>query len=176
MTFAELNEDQRIQLKQRILVDRNEAIGEGTSYGELADADELVSDEDLEACYDGTEFSPDDFGTEVSPAETGELIRTTTDKGGKMAKEKEPLVRVFCEDADGRMQLNTWPLGRRYDAYSWIDRLLGCTTGRRFSLLSELNDLQSNDDGETVFANKSDIPLRIVNLVLAPYNITVQEE
>ena len=67
MTFAELNEDQRIQLKQRILVDRNEAIGEGTSYGELADADELVSDEDLEACYAGTEFSPDDFGTEVSP-------------------------------------------------------------------------------------------------------------
>lgn len=67
MTFAELNEDQRIQLKQRILVDRNEAIGEGTSYGELADADELVSDEDLEACYDGTEFSPDDFGTEASP-------------------------------------------------------------------------------------------------------------
>jgi hypothetical protein len=67
MTFAELNEDQRIQLKQRILVDRNEAMGEGTSYGELANADELVSDEDLEACYDGTEFSPDDFGTEVSP-------------------------------------------------------------------------------------------------------------
>ena len=66
MTFAELNKDQRIQLKQRILVDRNEAIGEGTSYGELADADELVSDEDLEARYAGTEFSPDDFGTEVS--------------------------------------------------------------------------------------------------------------
>ena len=74
------------------------------------------------------------------------------------------------------MQLNTWPLGQRYDAYSWLDRLLGCTTGRRFSLLSELNDLQSNDDGETVFANKSDIPLRIVNLVLAPYGITVTEE
>ena len=67
MTFDELNKDQRIQLKQQILVDRNEAIGEGTSYGELADADELVSDEDLEARYAGTEFSPDDFGTEVSP-------------------------------------------------------------------------------------------------------------
>ena len=93
-----------------------------------------------------------------------------------MAKEKEMLVRVFCEDGDGRMQLNTWPLGQRYDAYSWIDRLLGCITGRKFSLLSELNDLQSNDDGETVFANKSDIPLRIVNLVLAPYSITVAEE
>lgn len=93
-----------------------------------------------------------------------------------MAKEKETLVRVFCEDGDGRMQLHTWPPGQRYDAYSWLDRLLGCTTGRKFSLLSELNDLQSNDDGETVFANKSDIPLRIVNLVLAPYNITVTEE
>ena len=93
-----------------------------------------------------------------------------------MAKEKETLVRVFCEDGAGRMQLGTWPLGQRYDAYTWIDRLLGCTTGRKFSLLSELNALQSNDDGETVFANKSDIPLRIVNLVLAPYNITVREE
>ena len=67
MTLAELNEDQRIKLKQWILVDRNEAAGEGTSYGELADADELVSDEDLEARYGGTEFSPDDFGTEASP-------------------------------------------------------------------------------------------------------------
>lgn len=93
-----------------------------------------------------------------------------------MAKEKELLVRVFCEDDNGRMQLHTWPLGQRYDAYYWIDRLLGCTTGRKVSLLSELNDLQSNDNGETVFANKSDIPLRIVNLVLAPYNITVTEE
>ena len=61
MTFDELSEEQKLALKQRILMDRNDAIGEGTSYGELADADELVSDEDLEACYDGTEFSPDDF-------------------------------------------------------------------------------------------------------------------
>lgn len=93
-----------------------------------------------------------------------------------MIKEKELLVRVFCEDGDGQMQLNAWPIDRRYDAYLWIDRLLGCITSKTFSFLSELNDLQSNDDGETVFANKSDIPLRIVNLVLAPYNITVTEE
>ena len=51
-----------------------------------------------------------------------------------MAKEKEQLVRVFCEDNDGRMQLHTWPLGQRYDAYSWIDRLLSCVTGRQFSV------------------------------------------
>lgn len=91
-------------------------------------------------------------------------------------KEKEQFVRVFCEDGGGRMQLRTWLPGQRYDAYSWLDRLLSCTTRGKFSLLSELNALQFNDDGETVFANKSDIPLRIVNLVLAPYNITVTEE
>lgn len=61
MTFDELNGDQRLELKQRILTERNEQRGEGTSYGELADADELVSDEDLKDWYGATEFSPDDF-------------------------------------------------------------------------------------------------------------------
>lgn len=61
MTLDELNDEQKLELKQRILTERNEQKGEGTSYGELADADELVSDEDLEAWYGGTEFSPDDF-------------------------------------------------------------------------------------------------------------------
>lgn len=92
-----------------------------------------------------------------------------------MTKE-EKLIRVFCEDGGDRLQLHTWPLGHRYNAFTWVDRVLGCVTGGRFSLLSELNGLQSNDDGETVFANKSDIPLRIVNLVLAPYNLIMTEE
>lgn len=61
MTYDELNKDQKLELKQQIVMDRNEHIGEGTSYGELALADELVSDGDLEAEYGGTEFSPDDF-------------------------------------------------------------------------------------------------------------------
>ncbi len=61
MTFDELNENQRIELKQSILTCRNEAIGEGTSYEELANADDLVSDEDLRDWYGGTVFSEDDF-------------------------------------------------------------------------------------------------------------------
>ena len=61
MTFDELNEDQKLELKQRILTERNEQKGEGTSYGELADADDLVSDEDAKDWYGATEFSPDDF-------------------------------------------------------------------------------------------------------------------
>lgn len=61
MTFDELNDDQKLELKQRILMERNEARGEGTSYGELADADSLVSDEDFEDWYAGVVFSEDDF-------------------------------------------------------------------------------------------------------------------
>ena len=61
MTYDELNEDQRTELKQRILMERNEQKGEGTSYEELADADRLVSDEDAKAWADGMEFFNDDF-------------------------------------------------------------------------------------------------------------------
>ena len=35
--------------------------GESPSYGELADADRLVSDQELEAEFGNTEFVPDDF-------------------------------------------------------------------------------------------------------------------
>ena len=61
MTFDELTDDQKLELKQRILMERNEQRGEGTSYGELANADDLVSDEDAKDWAEGVEFSPDDF-------------------------------------------------------------------------------------------------------------------
>ena len=61
MTYDDLNNDQRIELKQRILMERNERRGEGVSYGELADADDLVSDEDARDWAKGMEFSSDDF-------------------------------------------------------------------------------------------------------------------
>ena len=59
--LKDLNDDQRLQLKQRILTDRMDAKGESPSYGELADADTLVTDEELEAEFSDTEFVPDDF-------------------------------------------------------------------------------------------------------------------
>ncbi len=61
MTLKELNNDQRLQLKQDILTRRLDEKGESPSYAELADADSLVSDEELEAEFGGTEFVPDDF-------------------------------------------------------------------------------------------------------------------
>lgn len=61
MKLNELNHDQRLELKQSMLVDRMDARGESPSWSELADADEIVSDEDLEREYGATEFSEDDF-------------------------------------------------------------------------------------------------------------------
>lgn len=67
MTYDELNEDQRIELKQRILMERNDRSGEDTSYGELANADNLVSDEDARNWSAGMEFSEDDFTCQATP-------------------------------------------------------------------------------------------------------------
>lgn len=75
MTFDELSDDQKHELKQRILTERNEQRGEGTSYGELADADTLVSDEDAKDWAEGMEFSPDDFSCSASaPVEKVENV------------------------------------------------------------------------------------------------------
>ena len=63
MKLKDLNQDQRIELKQGILMERRDAIGETPYWGELADADELVSDEDLADWFDGTEFCEEDFAS-----------------------------------------------------------------------------------------------------------------
>ena len=68
MNVKELNRVQMVELKQRIIEERNEANGEGTSYGELADADAIVSDEEVVAAYGDTEFSPEDFSTDDGEA------------------------------------------------------------------------------------------------------------
>lgn len=61
MTVRELNREQLIELKGRYIDDRNAEKGEGTSYQEYAEADYLVSDEEIFTAYDGTEFVEDDF-------------------------------------------------------------------------------------------------------------------
>ena len=61
MKLKDQNDDQRLQLKQRILTDRMDAKDESPSYGELADADTLVTDEELEEADGGTEVVADDF-------------------------------------------------------------------------------------------------------------------
>ena len=69
MTYDELSDEQKIQVKQWILEKRNENRGEGTSYEELANADDLVSDEDARDWSKGTDFVPEDFGSSEDKAD-----------------------------------------------------------------------------------------------------------
>ena len=61
MTVRELNREQLIELKGRYIDDRNAENGDGTSYQGYAEADSIVSDDEIFAAYEGTEFVEDDF-------------------------------------------------------------------------------------------------------------------
>ena len=58
MNVHELSREQLTQLKEHYYNARHP---EGVSYGELADIDELVSDDEVFTEYEGIEFVPDDF-------------------------------------------------------------------------------------------------------------------
>ena len=57
LNFNELTWEQKLQLKQQILVDREQNL----SWGEWVMADSIVSDKELEDMYGDTVFSKDDF-------------------------------------------------------------------------------------------------------------------
>lgn len=57
MNIYDLNRDQIIELKQAMLTERQESV----SWGELADADSIISDEEVRAAYEGIDFTSDDF-------------------------------------------------------------------------------------------------------------------
>lgn len=61
MTVQELNRDQLAQLKQDMLIERMDAEGDWPSWGEMADADSLISDEDVQREFAGTVFTIGDF-------------------------------------------------------------------------------------------------------------------
>lgn len=96
MRLSDLTNEQRLELKQDVVKDRNEHIGEGTSYGELANADELVDDEVLQEAYDGTEFSPDDFSCGEAADKDGVL-----DELKEWAK-RELLAGKYAKPGTGR--------------------------------------------------------------------------
>ena len=61
MFVDELNRAQLVELKERMLCDQLAEKGEGASYGELAKADELISDDAVMEAYCHTNFTADDF-------------------------------------------------------------------------------------------------------------------
>lgn len=57
MSVYELSKNQLIELKQNYLCE----VQKNVSYGELCDADNIVSDEEIFSEYGNVEFSKDDF-------------------------------------------------------------------------------------------------------------------
>ncbi len=57
MVFKDLSREQIIQLKQRLYCEKNENV----SYGELADIDNLVSDDEVKSEYGDIMFVEEDF-------------------------------------------------------------------------------------------------------------------
>lgn len=62
MTIKELTPEQLEQVKQNYYMMQQAEKGEGVSYGELADINNLVTDAEIFEAYANTIFSPDDFG------------------------------------------------------------------------------------------------------------------
>ena len=61
MTIRELSREQLAQVKQHYLTHKLEDAGEGVSYGELADVDNLVTDAEIFEAYGDIDFTEGDF-------------------------------------------------------------------------------------------------------------------
>ena len=57
MSVYELSKNQLIELKQNYLCE----VQKNVSYGELCDADNIISDEEIFQAYGCTDFSSEDF-------------------------------------------------------------------------------------------------------------------
>lgn len=56
----------------------------------------------------------------------------------------------------------------------WLENVLMATN--RFSLLSELNDVQADchdENGKTVFPDKYEMPIKIINLLIQKFKLRV---
>lgn len=68
MTVRDLTPAQLSILKEKIVEDRNTESEIGTSWGELAQADSLISNEEVYNYFEGYRFVPEDFfiGEEIA--------------------------------------------------------------------------------------------------------------
>lgn len=85
------------------------------------------------------------------------------------------MIRINCVLNGGRTSLATF--ADEANAIDWLDNVIAATTGK--SLMSRLNEIQlecRNENGETLFPNKSAMPLCIVNLAVKEFNLEITEE
>jgi len=117
MRLKDLTNEQRFELKQRMLTERNDEAGEGTSYGELADADKFIGDDELEAEYRGTVFSSDDFSCGVAADRDGVLSEL------KEWAERELLMGRYAKPGTGRRPTLEAKLGIDWARKALLDHI-----------------------------------------------------
>lgn len=64
MNVTELSREQLTELKQAYLTEMLDRDGLEPSWGELADADQLIPDAEIYEAYEGCIFAPGDFMTD----------------------------------------------------------------------------------------------------------------
>lgn len=117
MTVYDLNRDQLIELKEHMLTERYDERGESPSWGDLAEADDIISDEEVFEEYGGTQFSMDDF---FCTAGQEEDCFAFTLKDNPIYGSKEDIARILIEIAqdirngavNGRVHAIRWRLER----------------------------------------------------------------
>lgn len=117
MDYRDLTNEQRLEFKQHILIERNNERGEGTSYGEIADAGRLVSDEDAESKAEGIAFSPDDFSCGVAADRDGVLDEL------KEWAERELLTAKYAKPGTGRRPTLEAKLGIDWARKALLDHI-----------------------------------------------------
>lgn len=117
MKYSDLTNDQRLEYKWGILMERNNAHGESTSYKELANAGDLVSDKDAEARAKGVEFSPDDFSCGVAADRDGVLDEL------KEWAERELLMSRYAEPGSTRRPTLEAKLGVDWARKALLDHI-----------------------------------------------------
>lgn len=115
MTVYDLNRDQLEELKQRLIMERNERRGYGTSMNELANADIIVSDEEVYREYAGYDFVDEDFF--VSDEQDMQEDSTLEDK--LLALEAKV---QFIEDDGYIPWVSPSPSSTERDLVNWVAR------------------------------------------------------
>lgn len=108
MTGYDLNRDQLEELKQRYLTEAMDERGETPSLEDLANADNVYSDDFIYKVYAGYIFSPDDFasGSDVDEMWTGR------------AAEIDKLISDLNRIVDGIFAVTGRKLGKYGDLYN----------------------------------------------------------
>ena len=114
MTVYDLNREQLEELKQRLIMERNDRRGYGTAMNELANADIIVSDEEVYREYAGYDFVDEDFF--VSEEEDME-DSTLEDK--LLALEAKV---QFIEDHGYIPWVSPFPSSTEKDLVNWVAR------------------------------------------------------